>query len=64
MLTTMALMTTAAPNRTGKFPASVARTITAQSPDYRECQIAEFEVFRDDASIPRPPEAVMKPVIS
>ena len=32
IVTTMALMTTVAPKSTGKFPASVARLITAPSP--------------------------------
>ena len=32
MVTTIALMTTVAPRSTGKFPASVARLITAPSP--------------------------------
>lgn len=32
MVTTIALMTTVAPSSTGKFPASVARLITAPSP--------------------------------
>ena len=49
----MVLIITVAPSRTGKFPASVARLITAPRPVMENVWPAEFEIFGDDAGVPR-----------
>ena len=63
MVTTIALMTIVAPSSTGKFPASVARLITAPSPVIEKVLFRNRKYSAMMLAFHAPPEAVTKPVI-
>src|ERR1700683_2231858 len=63
IVTTIAAITTVAPARTGKFPPSVARLITAPSPVVGIVWPGKWKYSATMLAFHAPPDAVTKPVI-
>jgi len=62
MVTTMAAITTVAPNRTAKLPVSVALLITAPRPVVEMVLPWKWTYYATMLAFQAPPDAVMKPV--